>query len=165
MVFVKRRHPTGLGWFALALMAGIRPEECDRLTWSNVDLESGIVTVDAAASKVRRRRIVHLQPAAAAWMRLAKKLGAVLPLPHTTRRRQLRSVRKKLGWDSWPKDILRHTCASYLMATWQDAGRVAAELGNSAGILLRHYRELVTRKEADRFWNLRPAARRTAATP
>ena len=156
MDYVQLDHPCALAWFSLALMAGIRPEECDRLGWAAVNLQDGIVTIDAAASKVRRRRIVHLQPAAVDWLRLAKSLGAELPLAHVTRRRHLRAVREKLGFEAWPQDILRHSCASYLMALWQDAGRVAAELGNSAGILLRHYRELVRREDAERFWGIRP---------
>lgn len=154
---VRHRHSRGLAWFALALMAGIRPEECDRLSWAVVNLDQGIVTVDAAASKVRQRRIVHLQPAAVAWLRLAKALEADLPLPKVTRRRYQRAIREDLGWKKgWPQDILRHTCASYLMAAWQDAGRVAAELGNSPGILLRHYRELVRREDAENFWKVLP---------
>jgi site-specific recombinase XerD len=156
LVWVKRKHPKGLAWFALALMAGIRPEECDRISWDVVNLKDGIVTVDAAASKVRRRRIIHLQPAALAWLKLAKELKSDLPLAFITRRRYLRALRDKLGFAAWPQDILRHTCASYLMAHWQDAGRVAAELGNSAGILLRHYRELVRKQDAERFWALIP---------
>jgi integrase len=160
LIHIKRRQPRGLAWFALALMAGVRPEECDRLSWGDVDLDRGIVTVDAAASKVRQRRIVHLQPAAVAWLRLAGGLGAELPLPHVTRRRYLRDLRDRLGWKAWPQDILRHTCASYLMALWQDAGRVAAELGSSPGILLRHYRELVRREDAERFWRLIPRPRK-----
>lgn len=159
LVFIRRRHPRGLAWFVLALLAGIRPEECDRLTWVAVDLREGIVTIDAAASKVRRRRIVHLQPAAAAWLKIARQEGGELPLAHVTRRRYLRAARERLGWTAWPQDILRHTCASYLLALWQDAGRVASELGNSAGILLRHYRELVRRVDAERFWALIPRDR------
>lgn len=156
MVFMKRQHPRGLAWFGLALFAGIRPEECDRVRWEDVDLERGIVTIDAAASKVRQRRIVHLQPAATAWLKLANRLGSELPLPSVTRRRYLRDVRDKLGFKEWPKDVLRHSCASYLMATWQDAPRVAAELGNSVDILMRHYRELVRKEDATRFWRIVP---------
>lgn len=161
LVFVRRRHPRGLAWFALALLAGIRPEECDRLTWDAVRLGESlpVVVVDAAASKVRRRRIVHLMPAAADWLQLAKDHGGELPLPHVTRRRILRAVRDRLGFAKWPQDVLRHTAASFLMAEWRDAGRVAAELGNSPNILLRHYRELVTRADAERFWRLVPKSR------
>jgi site-specific recombinase XerC len=157
MAAVRAECPRGLAWFALALFAGIRPEECDKLIWSAVDLARGIVQVDAAAAKVRQRRIVSLQPAAIAWLRVAQASGADLPIPNVTRRRMQRDLRGTMGWEAWPQDILRHTAASYWLAEVQDAGKVAHELGNSAGILLRHYRELVTREDASRFWAIRPS--------
>ena len=80
------------------------------------------------------------RPGVLAWMRAAHKLDSTLPLPHVSRSRCLRSQRDNLGWETWPEDILRHVCAAYLMAEWQDGGRVPAELGDSAGILLRHLR-------------------------
>jgi len=46
--------------------------------------------------------------------------------------------------------------ASMFMATWEDEGKVAATLGNSPSILRSHYRELVTRTEARRFWGIGP---------
>lgn len=53
----------------------------------------------------------------------------------------------------WPQDVLRHTFASFTMAEVQDAGKVAAEMGNSAGVLMRHYRELMTRDDARKYRN------------
>lgn len=149
-------NPRFLGWLTLALLAGIRPEEADRIRWVDVDLVNGTVRVDAAASKVRQRRIVHLQPSAVAWLTVARELASPLPLPGVTRRRYLRKLRARLGFSVWPKDVLRHCAASYWVALWQDVGKVANELGNSAGVLLRHYRELVTKAEAERFWALLP---------
>lgn len=142
---VREDYPQTLAWVALGLFAGIRPGELDRLKWS--DIRGGAVTIDAAASKVRARRIVALEPVAVAWVNVARvthpEAPAVSP-PHATRRRALRKIREAMGWESWPADILRHTAASYLLAHHQDAGKVAMNLGNSAGILFRHYRELVT---------------------
>lgn len=151
-----KQAPRFLAWLTLGLFAGIRPNELDRLNWRDIDLEAGLLRIDAAASKVRQRRIVHLEPAARAWLGLAKKLKSDLPLPHVTRRRQLRALREHLGFEDWPKDVLRHTAASHLLAIKKDAAAVALELGNSPQILLKHYRELVTRDQAKAFWNLRP---------
>jgi integrase len=156
MVGVKRRLPVALAWFALALFGGLRPSEVDRLSWSSVDLDRGRVTVDAAASKVRRRRIVHLEPAAVAWLRLAQERGAKLGVPFMTRRRWLAQARRVMRWKAWPQDILRHSAASYWLALRRDPGRVAMDLGNSPTILQRHYCELVSAEEAKRFWGLRP---------
>jgi hypothetical protein len=58
-----------------------------------------------------------------------------------------------MGWKVWPKDILRHTCASHWLAIVPDAQRIALQLGNSPAILLRHYRSIVTKEDAERFWS------------
>ena len=154
MEVARASEPDALAWFAICLFAGIRPGEADRVNWENVS--EGFITIDAAASKVRRRRMVQLMPAAVAWIDLARSVGSRLPLPHATRRRAVRRVRDAIGLDAWPQDILRHTAASYWLAEVHDAGKVAHELGNSAGILLRHYREIVTREAATEFWAIRP---------
>ncbi len=152
-----RQEMAFLGWLVLALLAGLRLEEADRIQWSHINLDTGTVTVDAAASKVRQRRIVHLMPSAREWMQLALKAKSRLSLSQPTRRRFLRRLRDYLGFKSWPKDVLRHSAASYWLAECQDAAKVALELGNSVGVLLRHYRELVTKEDAERFWEIRPA--------
>jgi integrase len=121
---IRDEFPVALGWLALALFCGMRPEEAEKLHWSDIDLEKGIVTVDAAASKVRWRRLVYCTPCAVKWLTKAKALDASLPIPRQTRRRALALMTSKLGLKAWPKDILRHTCASMLMATWEDEGKV-----------------------------------------
>lgn len=153
----KRRKPNQLAFFTLALFAGVRPEELSRLTWQSINLEDGIVTIDAAASKVHRRRIITLEPTALAWLKLAHEHRALLPVTRITRRRYLDHVQKVLGIEGgWPQDCLRHTAASFLMAKHADAGKVADGLGNSARILLRNYRNLVTRADCEAFWSFLP---------
>lgn len=151
MAWIAQNRPRCLAWFALALYAGVRPEEGYKLKWSNVNLEAGSLVIDAATSKVRHRRIVHLRPIAADWLSRAAAMDALLPVSFSTIKRARIAACKALRWE-WDQDILRHTAASYLLAHHQDAGRVARSLGNSAGILLRHYTELVTRSESRRFW-------------
>ena len=149
---VRDEMPVALGWLALALFCGLRPEEAEKIQWTDIDLKKGIVNVDAAASKVRWRRLVYCTPCAVKWLAKAKELGAALPIPRHTRRRALALMTAKLGFATWPKDVLRHTAASMLMTTWEDEGKVAAALGNSPSILHAHDRELVTKAEAKRFW-------------
>jgi integrase len=163
-----REVPALLAWVALGLLAGLRPEECDQIKWEDVNLGRGHVSVDAAASKVRRRRIVTLEPAAVEWLTAASAVSARLPLPRPSRRNYQRRLREAMRWEEWPHDILRHSAASYLLALHQDAGKVARQLGNSPGILLRSYQELVDRDEAVAFWGIRPgptAAPVTEAAP
>ena len=150
--YTRREMPRFLPWLTLALFAGVRPEEADKITWEAIDLDRGVVTVDSLTSKVRNRRIVHLKPVAVAWLRLKGDL----PLPKVTRRRCIRELREVLGWPAWKKDVLRHSAASYWLASDPDAGRIAMELGNSPAVLLKHYREIVTDDQAKAFWALTP---------
>lgn len=160
MEYVSRAEPRMLAWTALALFAGLRPSEVDRIEWPaiRIDTDPPCAVVDGAASKTRRRRIVHLEPAAVAWLRFARDRGALLGerLVYVTRRRCLRRMRDALGFESWPQDVLRHTTATYWLGIRNDTGYVARQLGNSVPILQRHYVELATQADAEAFWSLRP---------
>jgi site-specific recombinase XerD len=156
MKFAKYSRPSSLAFFSLALFAGIRPEELQKVTWGNVDLVNGIVTIDAATSKVRRRRLVHLEPNALEWMQFASDIDARLPFLCSSRRRTVKAAARGLGFDGWPQDVMRHTAASQWLAKTHDVARVAKELGNSPEILLRHYHELVSAKDCLAFWSIKP---------
>lgn len=106
--------------------------------------------------KVKRRRIVHLEPSTIEWLRFAKENGAQLPATKFLARKLLPDLARLLGFEKWPHDVFRHTAASFLLAQRQDAPSVALDLGHSVDVLFRHYRELVTKREAARFWCLVP---------
>jgi integrase len=152
MRWVQQHQPRAMAFASLALFAGVRPQETERIDWAAY--KDGKVVIDAAASKVRRRRVVDLHDTARAWLEASK--GSPLPMTGITRRRFLAKARALLGWTAWPQDVLRHTAASFLMAIHKDAGLVADWLGNSPGILLTHYRQLVTAEEAAAFWAIKP---------
>lgn len=155
MEFVMYRHPRALAFISLALFGGIRPEELRKVSWASVG--QGIVTVDAAASKVRRRRIVHLRENAVEWIEFAREVGAMLPITLNGHVMILKRAAKHLGFtEGWPQDILRHTGASMWLAVSKDVGSVSKELGNSPAILLTNYQELVSSESALAFWAIRP---------
>lgn len=58
----------------------------------------------------------------------------------------------------WKSNALRHSFASYRFAQTGDAGRVAGELGNSAAVVHKHYRELVKPADAEKWFNVKPEA-------
>jgi len=149
-----KHSPELIAYVSLGLYCGVRPAELKRLDWACIDLTRGMVRVDAAASKVRRRRLIQAQPIAVQWLAQApKRQGVVAPKSHVRPRRR---IERALGWEAWPHDLLRHTAASYLLALHNDAGKVAMMLGNSPGILLTHYQELVSPDDCRRFWEIRP---------
>lgn len=155
MEFAMYRHPRSLAFFTLALFAGVRPQELEGVTWENVGATT--VTIDAAASKVRRRRIVHLSENAIEWIGFARETGALLPFQINFRNHTLKRAAQHMGFkEGWEQDILRHSAASYLLAVSQNVAAVSMGLGNSPAILLTHYQELVTAEAAGLFWSIRP---------
>jgi len=152
----RAQKPCALAYLCLTMLAGVRPEEAIKLTWAHINLDAGTIHMDGVITKTRQRRIVPLHPNAVAWLAVSKAMGSTLPLSLMTRRRNVHHFREVLGMKAWPKDILRHTTASYWLAETQDAGKVARWLGNSAGVLLKHYVELTPREEAVKFWSIMP---------
>src|SRR4029453_7621890 len=142
---------------AIGAFAGLREAEIQRLDWSEVDLARRHIEVKAAKAKSARRRIIPIQPNLAGWLRpYAGQSGQVVP-PGS--RRKLDRVRKESGLARWPQNGLRHSFASYRLAAIHDAPRVASELGHtSPQMLYNTYRELVLPDEAERYWNIAPAA-------
>jgi integrase len=144
--------PDFRAYLVLGLFCGIRPDELLRLTWASVDIARGLVTIDAATSKVRRRRIVPIAPRALALLSPKSVSGtSIWPNSWITLKPRRRALAQHLGIE-WQADLLRHTAASYLMARDRDAGKVADMLGNSPGVLLTRYRELVSPEDAAKFW-------------
>jgi integrase len=63
---------------------------------------------------------------------------------------------KKTGLE-WKPDIMRHSYASYHLAFHQSADKTALEMGHrDTPMLFRHYRELVTKEEAQAYWKIEP---------
>ena len=152
------RHRRLMPWLILGLFAGLRPEEADFITKADITKDSVIVS----HSKLRgHRRAVPLDPAAKAWLKGCK----VKHLSKSHRRRLQRQLRDHLKLPVWPKDVLRHTAASYLLAKHQDAARVSLWLGNSPRVLLKHYQGIVTPKDTLAFWQLTPKSVVNAGRP
>jgi len=149
-----------LAYVALGLFAGLRSAEINRLDWSNVKLAERSIIVGAAVAKKRSRRVVEINDTLAAWLpSCAKSKGAVVPLDsNRTLYARLKKLATAAGLTKWPDNGLRHSCASYLLAVSGDAVRVAYQLGNSADMVHRHYKALVSELDAQRFFALRPAA-------
>jgi integrase len=153
------RRPRGLAWYVLSCLCGLRPEEAARTEWKNIllDADTPLIRVEAQTSKIRQRRIVYPHPTAVAWLRFARETKkGELPLGSEPRRAVIIALRKAVGFAKWPQDVTRHTAASYWLAERQDASALAESLGHSVDVLKRHYRAVVTREEASRFWSITP---------
>lgn len=152
-----KKRPASLGYFVLAMFAGIRPEELTALKWSCVDLKSKLVRIEGEQSKVRHHRDVPLHDTCVAWLKTIERNpeDPIAP-PDVTLRRHRRALREKLG--KWPQDVLRHTAASFLVELHTKKELVAKWLGNSERTLDRNYLSKMTPAECKKFWALTPKA-------
>lgn len=157
----------------LGAFAGLRTAEIQRLEWSDIDLQARLITVAASKAKTASRRIVPIHDNLAAWLQpYADRQGRIFPCESEFafhRRQRLTAAATAVEADpeksikaqkpvKWRANALRHSYASYRFAQISDAGRVAGELGNTAAVVHRHYRELVKPDEAEKWFNVRPEA-------
>ena len=151
LLAARKEDAAFLPHLALCLFAGVRPAEALRLTWDDLNLTTGLLTIDAEDSKTRSRRVVELPEACVTWLRLGGDLPAI------NVRKRLNAVATSAGITPWPRDAMRHTAASYWHAL---KGEVvtARNLGHSEAILHRHYRALVTPAGAKEFFAITPDA-------
>ncbi len=173
--------PEFLPVLLLGGFAGLRSAEIERLTWESIQLAERHIVVGATASKTASRRIVPIAENLALW--LAPYGGctgkiwrgqhdalyeAMLETAAATESDRDGEQRTKHQLPiKWKKNALRHSYASYRFSQLLDAGRVAGELGNSASVVHKHYRELVRPADAVKWFGIVPdtAANVTPLTP
>ena len=151
---------------ALGAFAGLRTAEIERLTWDDIDLAGRMIKVGADKAKTASRRIVPIHDNLAAWLApyagCQGKIWAGDSITFTNRERQTAAATadKEMGLKpvKWKHNGLRHGYASYRFALVGDAGRVAGELGNSAAVVHKHYRELVKPADAAKWFSVKPEA-------
>ena len=150
-----------LPYIAIGLFAGLRSSEIERLDWSNINFESGLIKVEAmkgTRKNTRRRRFVRIQPNLREWLLPHRKLkGNVTPQGNF--RELFDAARKAAGITTWPSNGLRHSYGSYHLAHFNDVNSLALEMGNSPEMVFHHYRELVEPKAAKAYWEIKPAKR------
>jgi integrase len=148
-----------LPYIAIGLFAGLRRAELQRLDWSEIDFDDGLIKVTAEKSKTAQKRFVTMQPNLREWLQPVRKHKGKVTPDEPAFRRAFEQARKAAGITSWPDNALRHSFASYHLAHFKNAASTALEMGHhDSRVTFAHYRELVKPKEADRYWNIRPAA-------
>lgn len=146
---------------AIQAFAGLRRAEVERLEWKDVQLKQGHIIIGAGIAKTAGRRVVPVTPALKAWLApLAKSEGKIAPSPQVYQDR-LDAARRFASLERWPANCLRHSAASYWLASEQDLARVALWLGHAPAVLQAHYRALVSLTEAKKWFALRPPPKNT----
>jgi integrase len=135
-------------YFAIGLFAGVRPHEIGRLKAS--DISDRYIEISARTAKTRKRRLVTVLPNLREWLRVSEEL------PIKNKQKRFEKAVKAAGLN-WAHDIMRHSYASYHLAQFESADKTALEMGHrDTQMLFRHYRELVTKEEAQAYWAIEP---------
>lgn len=143
---------------ALMLFAGVRPAEVTRLDWDNVNLSDGTVFVSAQKSKTDRSRFFDMPDTLRVWLETvppAERTNAIVP-PNWKKAWQ--AIRREVGITD-ERDQLRKTFASCHLQAFGDINATRSIMGHEAGdVLFTNYRGLVTKRDAVKFWGIRPEA-------
>jgi len=156
---------------ALGGLAGLRTAEIARLEWNEINFREKHITVAAGKAKTGSRRIVPILPRLEALLRpLAKHDGKVLPYQNEQSMMNQWSRAKARMLDDQgkllvevPTNSLRHSFASYRLAVVKSAEQTALEMGNSPRKLFTNYRELVTARQAEKWFAVIPTPHRGAS--
>ena len=153
--------------------AGLRSAEIGRLDWREVRLDDRLIEVKAENAKTASRRLVPISDNLAGWLApYVKPAGRVVPFDNLSKQigwlvEDVQAGLKREAEDAgkepeeapkfdWKKNALRHSFISYRVAQTQNVAQVALEAGNSPQIIFKNYRELVTAKEAGKWFSIKP---------
>ena len=171
--------------FVIGLLTGIRSAERCRLQWQDIRLDEPrpYINLPATKAKTKRARQVFIHGSHAEILRSfipRRHLpGSLIMGGHANEKAQkeraivVQSALAKAAGVTLPRNVLRHTAASYLCAYLESMSAAALNLGHSEQMLITHYRALVPHAEAVRYFSLpvpetlatyKPASKRKAAS-
>jgi len=141
---------------ALGGLAGLRREEILRLDRADLWRVKGKVEISARIAKGRKRRLVAICPALAAWLRPYRNMaGPVWGKSPDALEEALTALRDTLGIPA-RRNGLRHSYVTFHMAMYCNENLTAAEAGNSPQMIHDHYRQLATKPEAKKWFGVKP---------
>lgn len=153
-----RREMPMVPYLAIGAFAGLRTKEIQRLDWSAIDFDRGLIHVGIEVVKRHRSakpRIIPAQPNLLAWLQpYAKEDGPVV------RQSNLSGALLKLAKSAkvdWHKNQLRHSYTSYRVAVTQNEAQVATEIGDLVSTMKRHYKQAVDPEIGEKWFGIMPA--------
>ena len=145
-----------LGWLVTAFFGGPRVAELKKLRWSDFrDDDKQLVLGKKTVAKGGDPRHIPYSPTFEAWLAVVPRGDGLLVDP-TNLRNRLDELFKKANVQK-KKNALRHTFASNHYVEHGDAEKTRRFLGHDDDeSLFKHYVELLEKKQAKAFWDLRP---------
>jgi integrase len=153
---VAEKCPQHLAYAVLAGWLGLRPSECVRMEWADLDFEQGLVHVRAeVARKVARERWLPMTPQVAALLKGCQqarrnRAGRRERVCRLRAQVEVSAVARAAGM-VWSIDVLRHSRITYRLQETRDIGLVAEESGNSPGEIRASYKRPIPPGEAEKW--------------
>jgi integrase len=145
-----------IGYYALLTFAGLRPSEGARVQWSDINLKTHQVRVRKGKTNARH---IKLHSVAEEWIKIHREntpkddpFVQLIALPNREK-----EIRQAVFPGKWIQDGLRHGFATYYVHLVKDVPATSFYMGNSVGIVNRHYARTVPEDELKAFWGLTPA--------
>lgn len=149
--------------FLLGGFAGLRTIEMERISWDDVDFESGEIFIRHDVSKQSDEwpeRIVEFTDPITKRVPRLRKICAdngqkLIPINRRNFFAARRRVITKLGWPKWPENCLRHSFATYHLGMSKNAATTAFQMGHtSPQMVQRVYAVAARRSEWQAWWRL-----------
>lgn len=125
----------------IMLYAGVRPHEVERLTWAQIQLERGFISILPQHSKTGGARHVTIHPPLAELLSRWQSHLPHTPICPSNWRRSWAELHRLAGWhpltNPWQEDILRHTFATHHLSTFRSYTELQLEMGHRSSALLR----------------------------
>ena len=141
---------------AIALFAGLRRSEFFALDWSEIDLGNRTIEVKGIKAKTRQRRLVHIVDNLLGWLTPRRQEhGRIAPERNIdVFSERLRALAHAAKINPWPHNAMRHSFGSYFLGKTKDENLTASEMGNSPGVVVRHYRAVVKDADIAEYWRI-----------
>lgn len=146
--------------FAVLFFAGVRPVELTRLTWENINLESGFIRLGGDITKTGRTRNIPITATLRAWLETVPegyREGKIVPQDW---RGKSQRVKKEAGiCGKEYQDACRHTYGSFTVAL-EGIDYVRSTMGHGhTATFETHYNNALTIPQAKKYMEILPQSK------
>jgi len=147
-------------YIAIRAFAGVRDSEINRMQWSDVKFAENTSEVRASVAKPKRgkkaklRRLTPILPNLKAWLEpYIKKEGPICAYSSCERQAVQLAASLEINW---VHNGLRHGFGSCRVAMIKNYPQVAYEMGNNVDVVKSSYDQVVSEKEARKWFAISP---------